>query len=229
MNWTSLSNLEKLYLIGCYLTGSIPEEIGSLSKLTRLYLSANHHLEEFGKLENLVKMHLGGSSLHGLIPVEIGDLTQFTYLNLKDNLLKGKIPSSIGQLMNLKFLDMSANQINNTIPTELGHLSNLQTIMKRHPGELLSSFESLFARNITLTDVLDPCLLPPTNPIVVGNIVLVARMAIACLRSEPRSHPTMLLVSQEFHYCRKTCTTPLCAISLLQARNAEIDFHPINE
>ncbi|THG14103.1 hypothetical protein TEA_009361 [Camellia sinensis var. sinensis] len=105
----------------------------------------------------------------------------------------------------------------------------LETIMGRHPGELLSSLESLSAQNIMLTNVLDPRLLPPTNPIVVGNIVLVARMAIACLRSEPRSRPTMLRVSQEFQSCRKTFTTPLYAISLVQARNAEIDFHPINE
>ncbi|GMP49949.1 hypothetical protein CsSME_00016755 [Camellia sinensis var. sinensis] len=104
-----------------------------------------------------------------------------------------------------------------------------ETIMGRHLGELLSSLESSFARNIMLTDVLDPRLPPPTNPIVVGNIAPVARMAIACLRSEPRSRPTMPLVSQEFQSCMKTVATPLYAISLLQARNAEIDFHPINE
>ncbi|CAL5334540.1 unnamed protein product [Camellia sinensis] len=105
----------------------------------------------------------------------------------------------------------------------------LETIMGRHPGELLSSLESSFSQNIMLNDVLDPRLPPPTNPIVVGNIVPVARMAIACLRSEPRSRPTMLHVSQEFQSCRKTFATPLCAISLLQARNAEIDFRRINE
>ncbi|KAI8015565.1 MDIS1-interacting receptor like kinase 2 [Camellia lanceoleosa] len=105
----------------------------------------------------------------------------------------------------------------------------LETIIGRHLGELLSSLESSSTRNIMLTDVLDPRLLPPTNPIVVGNIVLVARMAITCLHSELRSRPTMLLVSQEFQFCRKTSATLLCAISLLQARNAEIDFHPINE
>ncbi|CAL5387471.1 unnamed protein product [Camellia sinensis] len=105
----------------------------------------------------------------------------------------------------------------------------LETIMGRHPGELLSSLESLSAQNIMLINVLDPRLPPPTNPIVVGSIVLVARMAIACLCSEPRSRPTMLRVSQEFQSCKKTFTIPLCAISLQQARNAEIDFHPINE
>ncbi|GMP49945.1 hypothetical protein CsSME_00016751 [Camellia sinensis var. sinensis] len=105
----------------------------------------------------------------------------------------------------------------------------LETIMGRHPGELLKSLESSSARNIMLTDVLDPRLLPPINPIVVGNIVLVARMEITCLRSEPRSRPTMLLVSQEFQCCRKTFATPLYSISLLQASNVEIDSHPINE
>ncbi|KAL7247831.1 hypothetical protein ACSBR2_002693 [Camellia fascicularis] len=105
----------------------------------------------------------------------------------------------------------------------------LETIMGRHPGELLSSLESPSARNIMLANVLDPRLPLPTNPMVVGNIVLVARMAIACLRSEPRSRPTMMRVSQEFQSVKKTFATPLCAISLLQLWNAEIDFYSINE
>ncbi|KAI8013064.1 MDIS1-interacting receptor like kinase 2 [Camellia lanceoleosa] len=105
----------------------------------------------------------------------------------------------------------------------------LETIMGRHPGELLSSLESQSTRNIMLANVLDPRLPLPTNPMVVGNIVLVARMAIACLRSEPRSRPTMLRVSQEFQSVKKTFATPLCAISLLQLWNAEIDFYSINE
>ncbi|GMP49947.1 hypothetical protein CsSME_00016753 [Camellia sinensis var. sinensis] len=100
----------------------------------------------------------------------------------------------------------------------------LETIMGKHPGELLSSLELPSTRNIMLADVLDPRL-----PMVVANIVLVARIAIACLRSEPRSRPTMLRVSQEFQSCRKTFATPLCSISLLQLWNAEIDFYPINE
>ncbi|GMP49941.1 hypothetical protein CsSME_00016748 [Camellia sinensis var. sinensis] len=105
----------------------------------------------------------------------------------------------------------------------------LETIMGRHPGELLSSLASQSAQNIMLTDVLDQRLPLPTNLMLVGNIVLVARMAIACLHSEPRSRPTMLCVSQEFQSVRKTFATPLCAISLLQLWNAKIDFYPINE
>ncbi|KAI8015558.1 Receptor-like protein 35 [Camellia lanceoleosa] len=294
MNWKSLPNLEYLDLDGCNFTGSIPEEIGSLSKLTRLDLSTNYHLEgllplTLGNLTQLVQLHISNTNISGPIPSSIGQLTNLTSLylysnqlngsipleigklqNLVDmyidhNILSGPIPSSIGQLTSLATLDLSLNYFSGSIPPEIGKLKNLvemniygtygyiapelaftmvvtekcdtysfgvvalETIMGRHPGELLSSLESLSAQNIMLTDVLDPRLPPPTNPIVVGNIVLVARMAIACLRSEPRSRPTMLRISQEFQSCRKTFATPLYAISLLQARNAEIDFHPTNE
>ncbi|XP_028112812.1 MDIS1-interacting receptor like kinase 2-like [Camellia sinensis] len=90
----------------------------------------------------------------------------------------------------------------------------LETIMGRHPGELLSSLASRSAPNIMLTDVLDPRLLPPTNPVVVGNIVLFAMMAFACVHSESRSCPTMQCVSQEFLSRMKTSITALHAISL---------------
>ncbi|KAI8015564.1 Receptor-like protein 35 [Camellia lanceoleosa] len=265
------------HLEGCYLTGSIPEEIGSLSKLTELDLPGNN-LEglipsSIGQLTNLTWLDLSSNRLSGPIPSSIGQLTNLTGLDLSSNRLSGPIPSEIGKLERLVWMDLSVNNQQGLIPAEIGHMTQLahlnlshnnlsgevpyslcyikelaytmvvtkksdaysfgvvalETIMGRHPGELLSSLESLSAQNIMLTNVLDPLLLPPTNPIIVGNIVLVARMAIAYLRSEPRSRPTMLCVSQEFQSCRKTFTTPLRAISLLQARNAEIDFHPINE
>ncbi|CAL5369912.1 unnamed protein product [Camellia sinensis] len=92
----------------------------------------------------------------------------------------------------------------------------LETMMGRHPGELLSSLASQSATNIMLTDVLDPRLPPPTNPVVVGDIALVVTVAFACVGSEPRSRPTMQHVSQQFLSRRKTLATPLRAISLLQ-------------
>ncbi|KAH7864564.1 hypothetical protein Vadar_031067 [Vaccinium darrowii] len=71
----------------------------------------------------------------------------------------------------------------------------LETIMGRHPGDLLSSLASPPSENMVITDILDPRLPPPTNPIVAGNIALVATMAFACLQLEPRSRPTMLRLS----------------------------------
>ncbi|KAH7846559.1 hypothetical protein Vadar_015405 [Vaccinium darrowii] len=71
----------------------------------------------------------------------------------------------------------------------------LEIIMGRHPRDLLSSFTKPSFENIMITDVLDPRLPPPTNPIVTGNIVLVATMAFSCVQPEPKSRPTMRRLS----------------------------------
>ncbi|XP_028112815.1 MDIS1-interacting receptor like kinase 2-like [Camellia sinensis] len=100
----------------------------------------------------------------------------------------------------------------------------LETIMEKHPGELLSSLASLSTQNIMLSDVLDSRLPYPTNLTVVRNIVLAAALAFACVHSEPRSRPTMLFVSQELLVCKKTLATPFRVISLQHLLNPEMDF-----
>ncbi|KAF5933566.1 hypothetical protein HYC85_029737 [Camellia sinensis] len=105
----------------------------------------------------------------------------------------------------------------------------LETIMGRHPGELLSSLASPSTQNLMLTDVLDSRIPHPTNPVVVRNIVLVAIVALACVRSKPRSRPTMLCVSQELLVCKKTLATPFRAISLRQLLDLEMDITQLKE
>ncbi|KAH7847084.1 hypothetical protein Vadar_021699 [Vaccinium darrowii] len=100
----------------------------------------------------------------------------------------------------------------------------LETTLGRHPGDLLSSLSSPPSENIMLTDVLDPRLPPPTNPIVEGNIVLVATMAFACICRNPKSRPTMLRLSQEFLSQRKALAAPLHSVSLLQLWNQKMNF-----
>ncbi|XP_058186958.1 MDIS1-interacting receptor like kinase 2-like [Rhododendron vialii] len=84
----------------------------------------------------------------------------------------------------------------------------LETIMGRHPGDFISSLMSPLSENMMIIDVLDPRLPVPTNPMVAGDIVLVATMAFACLHPEPRSRPTMLRLSQEFLSRRKALASP---------------------
>ncbi|KAH7847447.1 hypothetical protein Vadar_026166 [Vaccinium darrowii] len=91
----------------------------------------------------------------------------------------------------------------------------LETIMGRHPGDLLSSLASPPSENMMIVDVLDPRLPLPTNPVVAGNIVLVATLAFACLHPEPGSRPMMRRISQEFLSQRKAMVAPLRTISLL--------------
>lgn len=100
----------------------------------------------------------------------------------------------------------------------------LETIMGRHPGDLLSSLTSPPSKSIMIIDVLDPRLPLPTNPMVAGDIVRVATMAFACLRPDPKSRPTMLRLSQEFLSRRKALASPLRTVSLLQLWNQNMNY-----
>ncbi|KAK4833768.1 hypothetical protein QYF36_010905 [Acer negundo] len=91
----------------------------------------------------------------------------------------------------------------------------LETLMGRHPGELLSSFD----QNIMLIDVLDPRLKPPEDQMVVQDIVLISTIAFASLLSEPRSRPTMKRVSQEFAARKTPISKPFQEISIAELRN----------
>lgn len=75
----------------------------------------------------------------------------------------------------------------------------LETIMGRHPGELLSSLPSFkSAQDLMLNAVLDSRLSRPTDVLVERGIVLVLDMVLACLSFNPKSRPTMQHVSTEF-------------------------------
>ncbi|KAK9283167.1 hypothetical protein L1049_011399 [Liquidambar formosana] len=97
----------------------------------------------------------------------------------------------------------------------------LETLMGRHPGELLSSLSSS-TQNIMLSDVLDPRISPRANPLLAHDIVLVATLAFACLRIEPKSRPTMRRVSQEFLAQRKRLARPFHAIPISELRSQEM-------
>ena len=115
----SNGRIKRLNLNRCNLTGTIPAELGQLTRLTYLDLSSNN--------------------LTGKIPAELGGPTRLTWLDLSSNNLTGKIPSgyggrnrltgsipaSIGQLDKLKRLYLQDNQLTGTIPKELGNLDKL--------------------------------------------------------------------------------------------------------
>ena len=93
------------------LSGTIPGEIGNLTRLTELGLS--------------------GNQLSGIIPGEIGNLTRLTILALGDNQLSGTIPGEIGNLTRLTELYLTSNQLSGTIPVEIWNLTNLDVPASR--------------------------------------------------------------------------------------------------
>lgn len=119
-------------LSGLGLSGSIPQEIGRLSKLTHLDLSSNGLTVELPpslvNLSQLVVLDLSGNQIGGPIPQQLGSLKSLVELDLSWNFFRGPIPISIVVLTNLTHLQMSLNNINGSIPVEIGNLKNLVSL-----------------------------------------------------------------------------------------------------
>jgi hypothetical protein len=128
-NFSSFPNLVRIGFRNIGLRGSIPQEIGTLSKLTYIDLSLNNLggsiPDELGKLKNLLELDLSYNKLTGSIPSALGLLTNLYILDLSCNKLTGSIPSALGLLTNLNHLRLSFNEINGSIVPEIGLLKNL--------------------------------------------------------------------------------------------------------
>ncbi|XP_043705584.1 MDIS1-interacting receptor like kinase 2-like [Telopea speciosissima] len=116
--------------------GTIPDNIGMLSKLTHLYLSYNRITgsipREIGNLKNLNHLDLFHNMINGSIPREIENLKNLNQLDFFHNNLTGSIPQEIVNLKYLNQLDLSHNMINGSIPPEIGNLKNLNQLDLSH-------------------------------------------------------------------------------------------------
>lgn len=74
--------------------------------------------------------------------------------------------------------------------------------MGGHPSDLLLNLSSVICHHISLKDVLDPRLPPPEGQLA-QEMILVAHLAMSCLRASPQSRPTVRQVSQELSINRR--------------------------
>ncbi len=102
-------------LSGSSLGGSIPPELGKLSKLTGLSLEYNELTgeipPELGQLAELTTLALNRNNLTGGIPPELGNLLKLNRLWLGDNDLTGEVPLELGQLPDLDFLRLGGSRL----------------------------------------------------------------------------------------------------------------------
>lgn len=106
------------------LSGTIPSELGLLSKLTELDLSTNilHGtlISELGLLTRLRSLHLGENELTGPLSSVLGRLTDLALLDLSNNQqLSGHIPTQLEQLVNLEKLLLYSTILNKSVPSSL--------------------------------------------------------------------------------------------------------------
>ncbi|HNX49772.1 MAG TPA: hypothetical protein PKL08_06395 [Thermoanaerobaculaceae bacterium] len=156
---TSLGGLTNLRVLDLGMSvrgGQVPAEIGSLSKLTGLWLDGNELSgpipSQLGQLANLQSLDLGVNALTGPIPAslghltslrglwlernplsrgvppELGDLENLTHLVLTSCHLTGPIPPELGRLRNLEYLDLGRNELVGSIPPQLGNLTKVQYV-----------------------------------------------------------------------------------------------------
>lgn len=71
----------------------------------------------------------------------------------------------------------------------------LEVIKGKHPGDFLSSPSTPVVENVQLRDVWDQRLSPP-SPEVEEVMISIVESAIVCLNSDPKSRPTMHIVSE---------------------------------
>lgn len=127
------SRIERMYLGGLNLEGSIPANLGELEALIVLDLSHNslsgNIPESIGQLTALESLRLNGNHLLGKIPPQIGLLINLKGINLNDNRLKGGIPPEVGLLGQLTVLQACSNNLNGEIPKELFHATGISLLL----------------------------------------------------------------------------------------------------
>ncbi len=151
------------------LTGTIPTELGNLTKLQHLFLRGNHLSgdipPDIGNLKALRELWLGGNELTGVIPSEIGELTNLQVLSIRANRLGGAFPAFLASLTSLRTISAADNQFYGSIPSEISRLSalgNLNLERNQFSGAIppqfanLHSLHSLVLNNNDLTGEIPP-------------------------------------------------------------------------
>ncbi|XP_034706299.1 probable leucine-rich repeat receptor-like protein kinase At1g35710 [Vitis riparia] len=98
----------------------------------------------------------------------------------------------------------------------------LETMIGKHPGELITSLLSSLCQDIMLRDVLDSRVSLPEDLQVAKDVVFVVLLALKCIHSNPQSRPTMQQISYKLLGNIPFPKSPFYAISLHELKNQEM-------
>ena len=149
-----LNELRYLFLGSSGLTGTIPDELWSCTKLENIDMSGNALTGELpasiAGLSALKVLQLHNNSLTGAIPTAYPALET---LDLANNIFTAGIPTELGSVTTLRSLALSGNKLGGGIPTTLQSLTNLKVLML-YDCALTGEFPSWLG-NLTSLQMLD--------------------------------------------------------------------------
>ncbi|KAI9080622.1 hypothetical protein K1719_037428 [Acacia pycnantha] len=159
LNFSAFPNLLRLDLQTNNLIGSIPKNIGVLSKLQYLDLSTNFLNGtlplSLANLTLVYELDASRNNITGILDPRLfpdgsdqpkTGLIEIRNLLFQDNLLGGRIPNEIGYIRNLTVLALDGNSFYGPIPPSLGnctHLGILRMSVNRLSGMIPPSFGRL--------------------------------------------------------------------------------------
>lgn len=129
----AMKRLTHLEIESNYFNGTLPSAIGTMDKLTYLYMRRNNMVFDLdfiktGQFDNMFAMWLDGNDVTGSIPTEIGLMTGLASFSLANATLTGSIPDEIGNLNQLRRLWLFNNQLSGSIPQTLNNLELLEVV-----------------------------------------------------------------------------------------------------
>eukprot|EP00301_Raphidiophrys_heterophryoidea_P006821 c12717_g2_i2.p1 GENE.c12717_g2_i2~~c12717_g2_i2.p1 ORF type:complete len:498 (+),score=138.40 c12717_g2_i2:344-1837(+) len=130
---THLQQLQKLDLSASNIRGSIPAAFfASLESVQLVNMNWNQFEgsipTEIGMMTKMSSLQLYRSYLSGTLPSQIGKLSLLEIMDLGENQLSGSIPSELGRLTLLRTITIEGNQFSGTLPTELYQLERLRKL-----------------------------------------------------------------------------------------------------
>ncbi|KAJ9687323.1 hypothetical protein PVL29_015992 [Vitis rotundifolia] len=152
--FSSMPNLERLFLRGCVSLIDIHPSVGNMKKLTTLRLRSCNKLknlpDSIGDLESLEILDLAYCSKFEKFPEKGGNMKSLTELDLRNSAIKD-LPDSIGDLESLEILNLSDCLKFEKFPQKGGNMKSLKQLRLRYsaikylPGSIgdLESLEIL--------------------------------------------------------------------------------------
>ncbi|CAK9148302.1 unnamed protein product [Ilex paraguariensis] len=172
-----LNKLVNLTLVA-NLTGTLPIEMGNLTSIRFMNLSANLFYGDFpgeivATMTDLETIDIYNNNFTGKLPTEFVKLKKLRTLKLGGNYFSGDIPEAYSEFSILESLELRGNELSGKIPASLARLSKLQNLwlgyFNSYEGGIPPEFG--FMRSLRLLD-LGGCNLTGEIPTSLGNLKL---------------------------------------------------------